>query len=349
MIGKRAGQTGSILMLVLFMCLGVAVVVQGLCAVVLCAQRAVFDEAVGRARLEEKDRGLATLRQRALQDWQATSWTIVYEGAGVILGPGAESSSVEDPGAVEGRLYEFEGGAGWAMQAVVRQDDTISRLTTSAWVERARDGIDLPLAGLVAEAVKADPGRAMPWMEVTAEAQVEDDDSSPGAALGAVGYVVEPAEAPLLGENCSLVKLAAPWRLDPGWLAGVGEDGRAASALAVAPGPGVSILTSRGGRTVEMPRHGGAEPKSPALVIVTGGADLDARNLGDLYGVIVMDDGSVLLDGTTLHGALFASGSVLLGETGQLVFSRSILRWATDRSLSRARLVPGSRWEGMEW
>ena len=56
----------------------------------------------------------------------------------------------------------------------------------------------------------------------------------------------------------------------------------------------------------------------------------------------------IRLDGTTLHGAVFATGSVDLGETGRVVYNRPILRWATDRSLGRTRLVPGSRWEGTE-
>ncbi len=62
----RLGHAGSILMFVLFACLGLGVLIQGLCAVVLCAERAVVDEAVGRTRLEEKDQGLAALRGRAL-------------------------------------------------------------------------------------------------------------------------------------------------------------------------------------------------------------------------------------------------------------------------------------------
>jgi hypothetical protein len=84
------------------------------------------------------------------------------------------------------------------------------------------------------------------------------------------------------------------------------------------------------------------------LVVVTGGADLDARDRGDLYGVIVVDQGSVQLDGTVLHGAVFATGEVALGQTGQILYSPQVLRWATDRSLHRVRLVPGTRWEGTE-
>jgi hypothetical protein len=81
--------------------------------------------------------------------------------------------------------------------------------------------------------------------------------------------------------------------------------------------------------------------------VVTGGARLDVRDQGDLYGVIVVDDGGVLLDGTRIHGALFATGEVDLGATGAVAFSRAILRWATDRSLVRTRLVPGTREESI--
>ena len=103
------------------------------------------------------------------------------------------------------------------------------------------------------------------------------------------------------------------------------------------------------GGNVALPSECGATaPDAPVLVVVTGGADLDARDRGDLYGVIVVDDGSVLLEGTVLHGAVFATGEVALGQTGQILFSREILRWATDRSLHRVRLVPGTRWEGLE-
>ncbi len=230
------------------------------------------------------------------------------------------------------------------MQAAVRQDGTVSRLRTSAWLEHGRDGIDLPLAALVAETVRASPGRALPWVE---------KEESAGATEGeaeTVGYVCVPPGDAILGEECCFVGLSDPWRLDPGWLEldQWAEIEMEATSEDVAPGAGVSVLASRG-RTVTIPVDcGGGDPSAPALVILTGGSDLDARDLGDLYGVIVVDEGSVLLDGTILHGAVFVSGCVDLGESGQLLFSRSILRWATDGSLNRARLVPGTRWEGME-
>jgi hypothetical protein len=349
---RGAGPRGSILILVLFMCLGVAVVIQGLCAVVLCAERAALDEAVGRARLEEKDLGLAVLRQLVLVGWAPMPWTVVCGTPSDSEGTGG----VGESGQVEGMVQEFEDSGGWALQAMARQDESVSRLVTTALLERGRDGIDLPLAALVAETVGVSPGREMPW--ILAEAVMGAmGEENPEPELEALAYVVTTPEAPLLGEDCSFVDLSESWRLDPGWLkldAGSDVEARGAfecaeGLVSVAPGPRVTLLVGQPGRTVKMPDHlDRADPSSPCLVVLTGGATLDARDLGDLCGVIVVDDGSVLLDGTVLHGAVFASEDVFLGETGQIVFCRDVLRWATDRSLSRARLVPGSRWEGME-
>jgi hypothetical protein len=111
----------------------------------------------------------------------------------------------------------------------------------------------------------------------------------------------------------------------------------------------VTFMTGVRGLTKSIPSGcGGVTPEEPAIVALTGGATLDARDRGDFYGVLVVDGGSVLLDGTVVHGAVFASGAVDLGEMGQVLFAPRILRWAGDRSLKRARLMPGTRWEGME-
>ena len=45
----------------------------------------------------------------------------------------------------EGSLAAIEGSE-WVMQASSRQEPTVSATTVSAWLERGRDGIDLPLA-----------------------------------------------------------------------------------------------------------------------------------------------------------------------------------------------------------
>ncbi len=107
------------------------------------------------------------------------------------------------------------------------------------------------------------------------------------------------------------------------------------------------MLEGGPGTTVRLPLGaGGASADEPILAVVTGGATLDLTGLGDLFGVAVANDGGILLDQTTIHGAAFATYALDLGTTGQIRFSRYILRWATDRSLVRTRLVPGTREEG---
>jgi hypothetical protein len=356
-------QAGSALILVLFACLATAVVLQSLCTVLVIAERALVDESVGRERLGEKDQALALLRQQALTSWQPTEWTDinVREGGG--------GSAGEALG--EGVVEELPDSGGWLMSATVRQDPSISRLTAAAWLERGRDGIDLPLAAVVAETVTATVGREIPWVEMEDGGTVGVGDT--GAASGAVVHVVRPLLEPLFGEGCTTANLAASWRLDAGWAnldpvvgatelaigaggmslvggtaAPAGAAPTTAEPPAVAPGPGVLWLSGRFGGSEILPADvGGLTLESPMLVVLTGGATLDARDRGDLYGVIVVDDGSVLLDGTTLHGAVFATKTVNLGDSGRLLYSRSILRWATDRSLNRVRLVPGTRSEGL--
>jgi hypothetical protein len=64
--------------------------------------------------------------------------------------------------------------------------------------------------------------------------------------------------------------------------------------------------------------------------------------------VIVVDGGGIDLQGTRLHGAVFASGAVDFGSDGAVLFSPAVLRWATDRSMLRTRLLPGTRRETLE-
>jgi hypothetical protein len=140
----RAGrQAGSALILVLFACLATAVVLQSLCNVLVIAERALVDESVGRERLGEKDQALALLRQQALTSWQPSGWTAIGAGEGGGEGAGEALG--------EGVIAELPDSGGWVMSATVRQDPSISRLTVAAWLERGRDGIDLPLAATVAE------------------------------------------------------------------------------------------------------------------------------------------------------------------------------------------------------
>jgi hypothetical protein len=318
------GQQGSALLLVLFACLAVAVAIQTLAAVVLCAERAVVDESVGRSRASEKDEGLAIARSQMLAAWLPLPWSTV----------------IEAPSEVQARVSAIEGGLGWVMRVDVRQPPEMSQFVTSAWLERGRDGIDLPLAAMVATRVILDPERVSPWLEVDATA-LGFGPGPPDSDITARAYLVEPPAAPVSGEDCVVKELGEEWRLDEGW--------RLLGRSSTAPEPGVLWMSSRPGETVGLPEdRGGQSADAPLLAVVSGGGDLDLRDQGDLYGVVVVDGGALLLEGTVLHGAAFVTGAATLGANGSVRYCRPILRWATDRSLRRVRLVPGSRAEGTE-
>lgn len=322
-INFREVQGGSVLILMLFVCLAVAVVVQTLSATVICATRAVADESVGRRRLHEKDEALAILRQDLLADWQPTGWKSVQVSGGVVE---VCASGIPDSG-------ENIMGVG------ARQAPSASRLTTSAWLERGRDGIDLPAAALVAEAIVAAPGRETPWVALDG-GESTGVTAMPGADIAVIHLLETPLE-PLVGSGCEFRHLDKPWRLDLGWALLCGSD--------IGSEPGVIWLSGRPGSLEHFPDNlAGSSREEPVLVVVTGGANLDARGMGEIYGVVVVDDGSLLLEGTTIHGAVLTTGRVDMGRSGCLLYSHSILRWATDSSLTRTRLVPGSRWEGTE-
>ncbi len=316
-----------------FACLAVAVVLQGLSTVILVAERAIDDESVGRTRLSEKDSALADIRQMLLRSWEpiAPVWS--------------EAEESEGGGATESWVEEVPESDGWLMRATVRHEPTLSRLVVSASLERGRDGLDLPLAAVVGGTMTASPDRESPWID--SEGAGEPEETGPSASMVPCYFSDVPVD-PLLACTCVVESLVTPWRLDPGWLALTSADSSPVSF-------GDDVLCLGGGTAgwfggnVALPSEcGGTAPDSPVLVVVTGGADLDARDRGDLYGVIVVDEGSVLLEGTVLHGAVFATEEVALGQTGQILFSPQIFRWATDRSLHRVRLVPGTRWEGLE-
>jgi hypothetical protein len=318
------GQEGSALLLVLFACLAVAVAVQTLATVELCAERALDDEAVGRSHNAEKDEGLARVRSHILASWRPLPWATVTDA----------------PNEVQAQVSDLEGGMGWVMRVDVRQSPQVSRMVTSAWLERGRDGIDLPLAALVAGGVILDLNRVTPWLEV----DTADPGSSPGVPasdITATAYLVEPSEGHPPGEGCLVTESSQEWRLDEGW--------KLLGSSDTAAGSGVLWMSARPGQTVSLPEGcGGESADAPVLAVLTGGGDLDLREHGDLYGVVVVDEGSLLLEGTVLHGAAFVTGTATLGARGSLRYCRPILRWATDRSLRRVRLLPGSRLEGTE-
>jgi hypothetical protein len=284
---------GSALLLVLFACLGVAIAVQTLTTVVLCAERALADESTGRLHAGQKDEGLAVVRGHMLGSWLPQPWT--------------EVTAV--PNEVQGRV-------------------------------RGRDGIDLPIAALVATRVVLGPNRVSPWLQVdeAAAGSPLDDVFSGGTARV---HLVEAFVGPAPGDGCVVTQSGSEWRLDDGW--------RLVGRGLTAWGSGVLWMAAAPGETVSLPEEcGGKNPDSPMLVVLSGGGDLDAREQGDLYGVLVVDGGSLLLEGTVLHGAAFVTDTVALGTSGSVRYSQRLLRWATDRSICRVRLVPGSRWESTE-
>jgi hypothetical protein len=338
-LGRHGPVRGSILLWVLFVCLGLALLAQALSVVVICAERALDDEVRGRRRMEEKNAALGALRVRALQTWAPGDWGVAIAG--------------DEP--VEGRLEKLT-GSDWVLQAVTRQTPQVSRMVVSEWLERGRDGVDLPIAAVVADSVSAEAARASPWLQA--------DASSEASEVGAEAYLRVLSTAVPAGERCRVEQSAAEWRLDPGWaeffaamaLSVDGEEsGR--SILDLALQPGVVALSGERGRRVSLAEAlensggagvTGADADAPVLAVVTGGATLDARDLGDVFGVLVVDEGGVLLDGTRLHGALLVTGAADMGLTGQVVFSLPVLRWATDRALYRVRLAPGTRREVTE-
>ena len=325
-------ERGSIVLFVLFVCLSVAVVVQTLSVITICAGRTAVDESTGRQRLEEKDDALALLRTQAVARWGSMPWTVVGQ----------------PPGEAEGTVEEILGSQGWAMKATVRQEPALSRGVVSAWLERGRDGIDLPSAGLVAAAIAAAAGRMSPLLVLEGGTAVGGSGASASETGEAIARLRTLPTEPLVGPGVTIGAMTTAWKLDGGWRKFFEQnEAELADTLAgLAPGPAVTAIAGRPGETLLLPEQwGGASADEPSLLVVTGAATLDARDRGDLYGVIVVDEGDVILDGSRLHGALFATGSVDFGATGAVAFSCSILRWATDRSLVRARLVPGTRGE----
>ncbi len=307
------------MLLVFFVCMAAAVVLQAAWGTLLCAERAVAEESLGRQRLGEKDEVLSLLVQRALEHWEPLDWTPLGRGDGALTRVAAEDD--------------------WLLQARARQDPSLSLGETSAWIERGRDGVDLPMAAVVADSLTAADGRSSLCVGS------EEDSAEAGGATGvavAECFLHNTPVGLLLAPGCDCLVLPSVWRLDAGWAALV-----ASAPRGVACAEGVALLNAATGLTESLPAEiRGSHPDEPTLIVLTGGATLDARDRGDLYGVLVVDAGSVLLDGTVVHGAVFASGTVALGATGQIRFARDVLRWATDRSLKRARLIPGTRKEG---
>ena len=326
------GERGSVVLFALFVCLAIAVLVQTLSVIVVCADRSAEAENRGRQLMNDKAQALAGVRRELLSSWAPRGWLTTSGGS-------------QD---VETVVAELPESAGWALQATARHSAEISPITVAAWVERGRDGLDLPLAGLVAGNATWTAGRGTPWLEM--EDPVATDDGAGGAVEGQpTAWLQTVPQASLLGQGVVISSMRAPWKLDQGWRALLeAQEGAGSAADGFGPGTATTVLCTQGDGTVPLPPGWGDTEAQPALLVVVGGASVNATGRGDLCGVIVVDDGAVSLDGTRVHGAVFATGTVDLGLSGEVLFAPAILRWATDRSFARTRLVPGSRREAME-
>jgi hypothetical protein len=321
MIRVRAlHQRGSALVFGLFACATVMIAIQILAVAVLWSERALADEVAGRQELAAVDSVLGSLRDQTRTQWGPALWEPV-ESTGIHM-----SYRLSAPG---------EGGD-WVVWAEVAAGAAAQQRSTTVLVERGRDGVDLPLAAVVARCVRVTFGRETPWLMV--EADIEGDLSS---AEPAVAYVSTLQGPEILGEFSSLERLEGQWGLGEGW--------RTALESRTIAGRDVVVLHGEKGSTYPLQQLGGLGTSDrPVLIAITGGADLDATGLGTLWGVILAEGSSVMLDSTVVHGAVFAGETADLGANGQVVFNAAVLAWARDRSLQRARLVPGSRLEETE-
>lgn len=315
---------GSILLLTLMVCLGLAVLISSLAAVTTAGRYALRAERTGRQDLADADAALADLAEAAWRQWVPTP-----------------SSPAPPPTSVTSGLLTIDGGGdrhllartqGPAMPATPGGDSAqvgSVALETSAWVERGADGFTVPPCVVVADQVTAWPGRVSP-------AVVVDVVSGSGTVRG----TVQP-EAQLLGTGV-VWEQGTSWTLDEGTAI-------LAEQQSARPGAAVIYVSGSPGDIVPLPSLStgqGTAPETPLVIVSAVGVDLMAVDRGDLYAVI-LSGGSVSLEGTRVHGAVLATKDVDFGAEGSVEYLSSLVGWATTRSLVRVRLVPGSRTENL--
>ncbi|GAB4250524.1 MAG: hypothetical protein Kow00129_11410 [Thermoleophilia bacterium] len=191
------------------------------------------------------------------------------------------------------------------------------------WLSVGLDGLDLPRSPLVARGVGVGGGRGGP--------AVLNVPSGLSAFLRVGPLGVAASEDP----GFPWKQLEKPWRLDEGTRLRL-------EAEEEVVGRGVVTCSSSNWR--DRLRETG--PGSPCLLVSLEESALDLSGLGEVYGVIVAD-GDVLLEDTTVHGAVYTAGMVHFGARGLLVYHPEVRHFATDAVLVRRRVVPGTwRLEG---
>ncbi len=330
-IGSRLEDGGSATVLVLMVLLGVTALVTALYSLSLAALSAAENERIGH-HVRAGDQGqMGVVLREALSSWQ---YMVAAPAPGYRGSFTPDGDNPENLGTVK-----------------VGRVTAPGVLTTTVGAERGRDGLDLPRAALVARRLRWHPDRTDPLL-LPAAGGISGGAGGTGSygdadqAAVTVALLWGGVTPELLPAGTKMTALTSSWHLDEGSalrVAGVASasDPEAAVSWEVAP-PDNVLLLSAGGRvtpTLLSGRGGGTE--TPVLIVSRGAAAVDLGGLGPLHGVVVAD-GDVVLEGTEVYGAVFATGDVDLGATGRLIYHPAVFRWATDRSLMRGRLVPGT-------
>lgn len=323
-VGCSSRARGSILLLTLMVCLGIAVLISSLAAVTAAGRYALRAERTGRQDLADADTALTGLAESAWRQWIPTP-----SDSPPMPTPATFGLDAVDGGGDRHLLAWAQGPAMAATPGGDASQVGSVALETSAWVERGADGFTVPQCVLAAERVAASPGRDAPAIIADAASETATVRSPNQPQAQTMGAGVEWKQTP-------------PWTLDEGTAI-------LAERQAARPGAAVIYVPGSPGDVVplpDMPTGLGASPEMPLVIVSATGVDLVVTDRGDLY-VLVLAGGSVRLEGTRLHGAVLASGVVDLGAEGQIEHLPSLVGWASTRSLVRVRLVPGSRLENL--
>jgi len=322
-------ERGSVLLTALLISLGTALLVVALAGAVSLAQAGSEAEAEGRHLLRTADRGLAYALLLAERAWE----------------PGLE----EGTDGLTVTLSPISGASGRLLRATATVRGPDSTCSVSAVVERGVDGVDLPWRVAAAGSLEWDMYRADPLVSretapVAPEEVLEGGEAIEGGDLpmsvaSSWVTVARVGSTPVLGENVVL-ETGRSWILDTGTRALAETSPAGGWVLPVPAGVTVRQVLGLDGRP-----QLGLSGEMPVVLVGVGPGPLDATGLGELYAVLLSGSGGVQLDGTQLHGAVSTEGVLWFGSTGRIVFDEDVLEWAQHRSITRVRLVPGTREE----
>lgn len=296
-------RSGFVLPVALLVVLGIATAVAAVSAHVAALQAA--------RQVEQDAARRDSLLEAGLGDLLAIARTEYAPVSRVELGEGVVGRIETRPDGETLYAYtEVSAGPVWEWRGAV--------------IQRGADGLDLPRAAVVGQTVSWDPDRSDPVVQT-----VDGDEGEPP-----VRVVTPPID--LGGVN--FLQLRDRWRLDEGtqaWLLG------AFGGAQIEGGPRLIVIEP--GELLPVTDLTAASPGDGSLIVVVAlDRGVDARNLGELTGVIIASGGDVLLDGTQVQGAVVATGTIDFGATGSVRWDPEPWLACTDRLVPRLRLAPGS-------